>query len=73
MAVSRSGNPWIDGLTDGYRWGTSAADPVIGYTFIGDTQLTISYMESEAKYSAPGGISNSKTEGFAGISLAKNF
>lgn len=42
-------------------------------TFIGDTQLTISYMESEAKYSAPGGISNSKTEGFAGISLAKNF
>ena len=38
VAVARSGNPWIDGLTDGYRWGTTAADPVIGYTFIGATQ-----------------------------------
>ena len=37
IEVPRSGNPWIDGLTDGYRWGTTAADPAVGFTFISDT------------------------------------
>jgi serralysin len=32
-----SENPWIDGLIDGYRWGTTTASPSIGYTFIGAT------------------------------------
>lgn len=38
VAVPRSGNVWIDGLTDGYRWGTSSENPAIGYTFIGQTR-----------------------------------
>ena len=37
VSVPRSGNPWIDGLTDGFRWGVTRADPRIGYTFISDT------------------------------------
>ena len=37
VRVPRSGNPWIDGLTDGYRWGVTDSDRKIGYTFIGDT------------------------------------
>ena len=37
VRVLRSGNPWIDGLTDGYRWGVTDSDRKIGYTFIGDT------------------------------------
>ena len=37
IEVPRSGNAWIDGLTDGYRWGTSTIDPAVGYTFISDT------------------------------------
>ncbi len=35
--MPRSSNAWIDGLTDGYRWGITATDPVVGYTFISDT------------------------------------
>ena len=38
VRVPRSGNPWIDGLTDGYRWGVTDSDQKIGYTFIGDTR-----------------------------------
>ena len=38
VKVPRSGNPWIDGLTDGYRWGTLPGDSVVGYTFISDTR-----------------------------------
>ena len=34
IEVPRSGNVWIDGLTDGYRWGTTATDPAVGTTFI---------------------------------------
>ena len=30
-------NPWINGLIDGYRWGTTEASPSIGYTFISST------------------------------------
>ena len=37
VLVPRSGNQWIDGLTDGFRWGVTRDDPVIGYTFISDT------------------------------------
>jgi serralysin len=37
IEVPRSGNAWIDGLTDGYRWGTTATDPAVGYTFISPT------------------------------------
>ena len=37
ILVPRSGNQWIDGLTDGYRWGITQDDPTIGYTFISDT------------------------------------
>ena len=37
IEVPRSGNAWIDGLTDGYRWGTTATDPAVGTTFISDT------------------------------------
>ena len=37
IEVPRSSNAWIDGLTDGYRWGITATDPVVGYTFISDT------------------------------------
>ena len=37
IEVPRSGNAWIDGLTDGYRWGITAIDPVVGYTFISDS------------------------------------
>ena len=38
IAVPTSGNQWIDGLIDGYRWGVDASDPDVGYTFIGDTR-----------------------------------
>ena len=38
VAVPASGNQWIDGLIDGYRWGVDASDPDVGYTFIGDTR-----------------------------------
>lgn len=38
IAVPLSGNPWIDGLTDGYRWGTTKDNPAVGYTFISDTR-----------------------------------
>ncbi|MDA7622227.1 M10 family metallopeptidase C-terminal domain-containing protein, partial [bacterium] len=37
VRVPLSGNQWIDGLTDGYRWGVTDSDSEIGYTFIGDT------------------------------------
>ena len=37
VLVPRSGNQWVDGLTDGYRWGITQDDPTIGYTFISDT------------------------------------
>lgn len=35
--VPLSGNVWIDGLTDGYRWGVTPDDPAVGFTFISDT------------------------------------
>ena len=38
VKVKRSGNIWIDGLTDGYRWGTTTDRPVVGYTFINNTK-----------------------------------
>ena len=38
VEVKRSGNIWIDGLTDGYRWGTTQERPAVGYTFIGNTE-----------------------------------
>ena len=38
LEVPSSGNPWIDGLTDGYRWGTTTQDSVIGFTFVTDTR-----------------------------------
>lgn len=38
VQVKRSGNIWIDGLTDGYRWGTTTDRPAIGYTFISNTE-----------------------------------
>ena len=38
VEVPSSGNPWIDGLTDGYRWGTEPGDQEVGYTFISDTR-----------------------------------
>ena len=38
VAVQASGNQWIDGLIDGYRWGTDDSDLNVGYTFIGDTR-----------------------------------
>ena len=38
VQVNRSGNIWIDGLTDGYRWGTTTDRPAVGYTFISNTQ-----------------------------------
>ena len=37
VQVQRSENIWIDGLTDGYRWGTTQDLPAVGYTFIGNT------------------------------------
>ena len=37
VRVPLSGNPWIDGLLDGYRWGTTAKNPAVGFTFISDT------------------------------------
>lgn len=43
-------------------------------TYVADgTQLTFSYIETEASFSASGGMSNSKKESFAGISLSKEF
>ena len=41
VAVPRSGNQWIDGLTDGFRWGVTPEDPTVGYTFISDTSPLI--------------------------------
>ena len=41
VAVPRSGNQWIDGLTDGFRWGVTREDPTIGYTFISETSSLI--------------------------------
>ena len=38
VQVKRSGNIWIDGLTDGYRWGTTQDRPSVGYTFITNTE-----------------------------------
>ena len=38
VAVPASGNQWIDGLIDGYRWGVVETDQDVGYTFIGDTR-----------------------------------
>ena len=38
LQVKRSGNIWIDGLTDGFRWGTTTDRPSVGYTFISDTE-----------------------------------
>ena len=38
VPVQRSGNIWIDGLTDGYRWGTTPQNPAVGYTFVGNTE-----------------------------------
>lgn len=38
VKVPRSGNPWIDGLTDGFRWGVVPDNSVVGYTFISDTR-----------------------------------
>ena len=38
VQVKRSGNIWIDGLTDGYRWGTTRDRPAVGYTFISNTE-----------------------------------
>ena len=35
--VPLSGNVWIDGLTDGYRWGVTPDDSAVGFTFISDT------------------------------------
>ena len=37
IQVKRSGNIWIDGLTDGYRWGTTTDRPAVGYTFVSNT------------------------------------
>lgn len=37
VPVPRSGNPWIDGLISGYRWGVTSVTPEIGFTFIGST------------------------------------
>lgn len=37
VPVNRSGNVWIDGLTDGNRWGTTEARPEVGFTFVGST------------------------------------
>ncbi len=37
VKVERSGNIWIDALTDGYRWGTTRVNSAIGYTFIRNT------------------------------------
>ena len=37
VLVPQSGNQWIDGLTDGYRWGTTVENPAVGFTFISDT------------------------------------
>ena len=38
IQVKRSGNIWIDGLTDGYRWGTTSDRPNVGYTFVSNTE-----------------------------------
>ena len=37
VKVERSGNIWVDGLTDGYRWGATSGNPAVGYTFIRNT------------------------------------
>tara|TARA_B100000674_G_C37888680_1_gene937879 strand:+ start:174 stop:1541 length:1368 start_codon:yes stop_codon:yes gene_type:complete len=38
VKVESSGNIWISGLTDGYRWGTTKDRPAVGYTFITNTE-----------------------------------
>lgn len=61
MSVSLDDQITIGDLQAGlstYKWGT---------------QFTVSYIETEASFSAPGGLSNSKKESFAGVSLAKSF
>ena len=61
MSVSLDDQITVGDLQAGistYRWGT---------------QLTLSYIETEASFSSPGGMSNSKKESFAGISMAKSF
>ena len=42
-------------------------------TFMGGTQFTVSYIQTEAEFSAPGSQRIARTESFAGISLAKSF
>ena len=42
-------------------------------TFMGGTQFTVSYIQTEAEFSAPGSQRIARTETFAGISLAKSF
>ena len=42
-------------------------------TFMGGTQFTVSYIQTEAGFSAPGSQRIARTESFAGISLAKSF
>ena len=37
IEVPLSGNPWIDGLVDGERWGITSAQPEVGFTFIAST------------------------------------
>jgi len=34
----RPGNPWIEGLVDGFRWGLQEKNRKIGYTLIGKTK-----------------------------------
>lgn len=64
------GNPMAVSLSDQITVGDLQAGVS---TYVGDTQLTISYIETEAEYSAPGIARISKKESFAGISLAKSF
>ncbi|MAI89713.1 hypothetical protein [Ponticaulis sp.] len=42
-------------------------------TYFGGTQFTVSYIETEASFSSPGGLSTSQRERFAGFSLAREF
>lgn len=64
------GNPMAVSLSDQITIGDLQAGVS---TYVGKTQLTISYIQTEAKYSAQGSETVSKTESFAGISLAKSF
>ena len=64
------GNPMAVSLSDQITIGDLQAGVS---TYVGDTQLTISYIQTEAEYSAQGSETISKTESFAGFSLAKSF